>query len=107
SLFTPGEFLAANFVLVAATDFVQNLADPCDWQSNPALNQVVQDFNMTSTAQVYANPAFAAFGVGAGSTSRAGKVPTRQISQLNAPVACGVAPPTESGAAITYSDGVS
>ena len=107
TLFTPGEFLAANFVLVAATDYVQDLMNPRDWVLNPALNQLVQDFNISSTTQIYANPAFASFGVGAGSTSRAGKVPTRQIAELSGPVVCGETPPTETGAPISYSDGVS
>jgi hypothetical protein len=106
TLFTPGEFLAANFILVAATDYVQDLANPCAWVPNPALNQTVQNFNLSSVTQVYSNPAFAAFGVGAGSTSRAGKVPTRQVMGLGA-ISCGATPPSENGAPITYSDGVS
>jgi len=42
--FTPAEFLARNFTLIAATDFVQNLNDPLDLIPNPDFNQSLQDF---------------------------------------------------------------
>jgi hypothetical protein len=56
--FTPGEYLAFNFILVAATDYVPNPTDPKNILPNPALNQFLQDqirANNTIFKQPYYN----------------------------------------------------
>ncbi|MBC7772974.1 MAG: hypothetical protein H7210_10800 [Pyrinomonadaceae bacterium] len=118
NLFTPGELLATRFILVASTDYSQDPNDPCNWIPNPQLNQTIQTFERTFATQVYANFSYADFGNatepnGPGEPaptapgSRAGKVPSRQILQLGGAIVCSATPPTENGAPITYSDGVS
>ena len=81
TLFTPGEFLALNFILTSATDFVQGATNPTVLSPNPSLNQFLQDFVRAS--HVLGNAAYASFGT----ASLNGKVPTRKTGE-------------------TYSDGV-
>ena len=71
TLFTPGEFLATQFILVDATDNIHNPVNPCDLISNPGLNQNLQDF--TRANNVLKNPAYYSFG----SATFDGKVPAR------------------------------
>ena len=80
--FTPAEFLALNFVLTAATDFVQENEDPIGLIPNPDFNQQLQDFTRANSL-VLGDPRMASFG----SVSTTGLVPTRTTGQ-------------------TYSDGV-
>ncbi|MEO0482169.1 MAG: GC-type dockerin domain-anchored protein [Planctomycetota bacterium] len=63
--FSPGEFLAANNLIEAATDNVRDLANPCNLVPNPALNQTLQDFTRNLGGQTFANPAYANFNSGA------------------------------------------
>ncbi|MFG0283077.1 MAG: hypothetical protein ACF8R7_01525 [Phycisphaerales bacterium JB039] len=70
TVFSPGEFLAFNFALTAATDFSQDLTDPLKFVKNNT-NQFLQDF--TRPRSVLGDPAYAAFGT----VTRDGKVPTR------------------------------
>ncbi|MEO0513266.1 MAG: GC-type dockerin domain-anchored protein [Planctomycetota bacterium] len=44
TLFTPGEFLALNFIPGGTTDFVDGPMGACDLIQNPAPNQTLQDF---------------------------------------------------------------
>ncbi|UYV13837.1 MAG: lamin tail domain-containing protein [Phycisphaera sp.] len=81
--FTPAEFLARNFTLIAATDFIQDTLDPLNQIANPDFNQSLQDF-IRANSIVLGDPRFATFG-GSGFTT--GLVPTRTTG-------------------VTYSDGV-
>jgi hypothetical protein len=87
TLFSPGEFLATQFILVAATDFRQDPLDACilvdarPGSGDGTLNQTLQDF--TRTNSVLDLPQFATFGA----TTTTGFVPTRTTG-------------------VTYSDGV-
>ena len=80
--FSPAEFLALNFVLTAATDFVQSTEDPIGLIPNPEFNQDLQDFTRGASI-VLGDSRLASFG----SVSTTGLVPTRT-------------------AGVTYSDGV-
>ncbi|MFM9996421.1 MAG: hypothetical protein ACKVU4_11555 [Phycisphaerales bacterium] len=73
SLFTPGEFLAVNFLLTAGQDFVQDPANPLNWIANPNLNQSVQDYARSNN--VLGNAAYQAFGT----VTLNGKVPNRTV----------------------------
>ena len=81
--FTPAEFLARNFTLIAATDFIQDSLDPLNLVPNPDFNQNLQDF-IRENSDVLGDPRFATFG-GAGFDT-------------------GIAPTRTTG--VTYSDGV-
>ncbi|MEQ8318377.1 MAG: lamin tail domain-containing protein [Phycisphaerales bacterium] len=70
--FTPAEFLALNFVLSAATDFVQENEDPIGLIPNPDFNQDLQD-EIRATSIVLGDSRLATFG----SVSTTGLVPTR------------------------------
>ena len=85
TLFTPGELLASRFILTASQDFVQTLANPCDYIENPVYNAALQEFTRNNPNNVLRNGAYQSFGT----VTRDGKVPTRK-----------------SGSGITYSDGV-
>ena len=80
--FTPAEFLALNFVLTAATDFVQANEDPTLLIPNPDFNQDLQDYTRAASI-VLGDSRMATFG----SVSTTGLVPTRTTG-------------------VTYSDGV-
>ena len=69
--FTPGEYLALNFILVAATDNVQSALDPKTIVPNTQLNQALQD-NIRANNTVYSRPEYLAFNF-----NSAGIVPTR------------------------------
>lgn len=69
--FTPGQFLANNFILVAATDFVPNPVDPKNLIVNSNLNQALQDTVRTANT-IYTNGVYNAF-----NNSFNGVVPTR------------------------------
>jgi hypothetical protein len=71
--FTPAEFLARNFTLIASTDFIQDTLDPLNLVPNPDFNQGLQDF-IRDNSIILGDPRFATFG-GAGFTT--GLVPTR------------------------------
>jgi hypothetical protein len=71
--FTPAEFLARNFTLIAATDFIQNPLAPLELIANPDFNQNLQDF-IRAESLILGDPRFATFG-GAGFTT--GLAPTR------------------------------
>lgn len=75
SLFTPAEFLALDFLLPTAVDFVPNLLDPQILIPNPNLNQLLQDF--TRANAVTSGPAYENFNTGAN-----GRVPTRQTGTV-------------------------
>ncbi len=70
--FTPAEFLALNFVLTAATDFVQENEDPIGLIPNPQFNQDLQDFTRGASI-VLGDSRMETFG----SVSTTGLVPTR------------------------------
>ncbi|MEO1130754.1 MAG: dockerin type I repeat-containing protein, partial [Planctomycetota bacterium] len=70
TLFTPGELLALDFVLLAARDLQQNLSDPCDLVANNT-NQPLQTFIRNNNVTL-GNAAFDSF-----NTSSAGLVPSR------------------------------
>jgi hypothetical protein len=70
--FSPAEFLALNFVLTAATDFVQATEDPIGLIPNPDFNQQLQDFTRGASI-VLGDARMATFG----SVSTTGLVPTR------------------------------
>jgi hypothetical protein len=82
TLFTPGAFIAANFVPVAALDFLPSFTDPCSYNANdgtngtPGLNTFLQGFVRTSN--VLANPAYATFGT----VTLNGRVPTRKTNVI-------------------------
>ncbi|MDX9912053.1 MAG: GC-type dockerin domain-anchored protein [Phycisphaerales bacterium] len=72
--FTPAEFLASQYLLVAASEFVPNPLNPCELIPNAAFVQAVQDDTRTSGnfSNVFRNAAFTSF-----NTSSAGLVPQR------------------------------
>jgi hypothetical protein len=61
SLFMPGELLALNYVLAAATDNVQDLADPCNLIPNPAFNASLQAFTRANNL-TFNLPEYSTFG---------------------------------------------
>ncbi|MFA6046626.1 MAG: dockerin type I domain-containing protein, partial [Phycisphaerales bacterium] len=69
--FTPGEFLALNFILVAATDNVPDPLDPKALIPNTQLNQALQD-NIRANNTVFTRAEYQSF-----NTNTAGIVPTR------------------------------
>ncbi|MBX3357543.1 MAG: hypothetical protein KF745_03860 [Phycisphaeraceae bacterium] len=81
---TPGEFLAATFILPAATDYRQEVSDPTSFVLNTERRQTVQDFTLAPGFNALSNSAYSAF-----DTTKAGLVPVRN-----------------SGAGISYGDGV-
>ncbi len=98
TLFTPGEFLATQFLLVAATDRIQAPNQPTTWIPNPNLNQALQDISRNNS--VFKNAVFQSFGT----VTLNGQVPTREtgtvysdgvanganyINQANSPIAYG------------------
>ncbi len=76
TLFTPGEFLAINFILVQAQDLINDTLDPCTLLPNPELNQFLQDF--TRANNVLRHPAYATFGT----VTLNGKVPSRLVGHV-------------------------
>jgi hypothetical protein len=76
NLFTPGEFLATNFVLVSATDKVHDMNTPLTWINNPAINGPIQSYTQTSLGSIYGNAVYTNGNFG--SITLNGKVPTRQ-----------------------------
>jgi len=81
TLFTPGEFLATNFILTAALDFVPTATDPCNFVANSTYNAFLQTY--TRANNVLKNPAYQTFGT----FTLNGVVPTRKTG-------------------VTYTDGV-
>ena len=78
NLFTPGEFLATQFLLLSATDFVpnQNISpdDECVLPiANPDFNATLQNFIRTQSGNVLGLPNFATFNF----LHSAGRTPTR------------------------------
>jgi hypothetical protein len=73
TLFTPGEFLATKFVLVASTDSVHSLSTPLSWIANPAYNASLQTWISTNNT-VFNNGFYSSYGT----ASLNGKVPTRK-----------------------------
>jgi len=86
--FSPGEFVAVQFLLVAAADFVPSLTDPCNIVPNPDKNDFLQDFILNDSGNVLGLPEFQTF-----NEDTAGLVPTRETDDG------GPAP-------IVYSDGL-
>jgi hypothetical protein len=76
--FSPGEYLASNFILVSAADRVHNFSSPLTWIANPALNSSLQTFVSTDPNNGYNinNTAYSTFGT----VTLNGIVPTRQSS---------------------------
>ena len=72
--FSPGEFLATQFLIPAATSFLPDPNDPLNLIPNPGFNQAVQDFARNDPNNSLANPAYASF-----NTSSAGIVPNRTV----------------------------
>lgn len=70
TVFSPGEYLASQYILTNAVDFTRDFTSPCTLIPNPNLNQALQDF--TRTNSVLASPIYAAF-----DNTGAGLVPTR------------------------------
>ncbi len=80
TLFTPGEFLATQFLLVAAANFVNDTSpnpnDPCiNIIPNPSFNQSLQDFIRNQSGNVLGRVEYQNF-----NTNSAGLVPTRTTS---------------------------
>jgi len=104
TVFSPGEFLALNFLLPAAADYIQAENEPTIFIPNPGLNQDLQDFTRTNNI-VFNNPEFASFNM-----SKCGPVPTRTTgiaySEANAPggSATGMNYVDQSGASVNYGD---
>ena len=73
TLFTPGEFLAVNFLLIAGLDNVASATNPVAWGTNPVFNQSVQDYARANN--VLGNAAYASFG----QFGQNGKVPARKV----------------------------
>ncbi len=73
TLFTPGEFLATTFVLVASTDSVHSLTTPTSWVANPALNSNLQTW-ISGHNTTFNNAFYNSFG----SVTLNGKAPTRK-----------------------------
>jgi hypothetical protein len=97
TLFTPGEFLGANFILTAALDNLPNPLNPCDFQANAGLNQFLQEF--TRGRNVLGNPAYASFGT----VTLNGVNPTREVGfTYSDGVANGANYIDQTGAAVTY-----
>ncbi len=60
--FTPGEYLAYNFILVAATDYVPNALNPKSLIPNPQLNTAIQNQLLSGGgAQVFGRSEYTAF----------------------------------------------
>jgi hypothetical protein len=96
SLFTPAEFLALDFLLPTAVDFVPSLLDPEILLPNPNLNQLLQDF--TRNNAVTSGAAYENF-----NTNVNGRVPTRQTGTVYTDgVANGGNYITQAGTALTY-----
>lgn len=110
NLFTPGEYLATQFLLVAAADHVPNPEidvenDDCVLPvPNPDLNMALQNFIRTQSGNVLGLPNFSSFNF----TNSAGSVPVRTsgvaYSDAGAPggSATGSAYVDQSGNAVTY-----
>lgn len=80
TLFTPGELLATQFVLINAMPRIQRPTDPLILDPNPTFNASLAAFTATPGNNIYSNPAFAAFGNSVEpftGNSRAGKIPQR------------------------------
>jgi len=70
TIFSPGEFLATNFVLVAAASFTPD--PPGSITPNPNLNTFLQNFSLNDPTNIFNDPAFVTF-----NTASAGLVPVR------------------------------
>jgi len=74
TIFSPGEFLATQFVLVAATTFTPD--PPCTITPNPSLNPFLQNFTLNDPNNIFNLPIYASFNQNA-----AGLAPVR--TELN------------------------
>jgi hypothetical protein len=70
--FSPGEFLATQFLIPQASDFLLGFTDPSMLVPNPELNQAVQDFARTDPNNALGQAVYQSF-----NTTSAGQVPTR------------------------------
>ena len=106
NLFTPGEFMANNYLLVPAQDKVHSLTNPSMMLNNDKLNQGLQDYIRPRTAFVYNNSFYTAFGNG-GTGGVSGKIngraPTRTSGTVYSDGVAGGANYIDmTGAAIAY-----
>ncbi len=99
TVFMPGEFLAANFVLASATDFVHPASSPRTLVSNPTFNQSLQDYIFAQIpASVYTNSKYASFAL-----NGTGNVPQRTTGVVYSDgVAGGANYINQAGAAVSY-----
>lgn len=100
--FTPGQFLATNFILTSATDFIQQgvfsgSINPCAWVPNPTLVQAVQDYaranNVLRSSGYYTFGSFSLNGVNPTRKTNAvysDGLTATYVSQGGAPLAYGV-----------------
>jgi hypothetical protein len=118
TVFTPGEYAATQFLLVGAVDNLKQsnpVIDPIVLVPNPQLNQTLQDFTRSLAGNVYAHPAFQAFGNSVApvnpANSRAGRVPNRVIAaglySDQALVPAGDSYISEGGALLSYGTNLS
>lgn len=99
TVFSPGEFLATQFVLTAATTY--NPDPPAAITPNDGLNPFLQNFTLTDPNNVFNNPVYATF-----NTTSAGRVPTRTVLSGGATYGDGVVNGTsyvdQAGATVAY-----
>ncbi len=74
TIFSPGEYLAANFLLVNAANFIKNPLNPCELLPNPNVNLALQQ--LTSEISVLADPVYQNFNM-----NSSGDVPFRTVGQ--------------------------
>ena len=70
TVFSPGELLSTQFVLVAAAEYTPD--PPCTITPNPELNPFLKNFTLNDSANTFNDPIFATF-----NQNSAGLVPTR------------------------------
>jgi hypothetical protein len=61
TVFSPGEYLANNYILLPALASVPGATTPTSWIVNTGFNANVRDFLVNTSANVLKNPAYAAF----------------------------------------------
>ncbi|MBL8765198.1 MAG: hypothetical protein JNM07_13110 [Phycisphaerae bacterium] len=74
TLFTPGEFLATQFSLLAAFDSLPAFTDPCNWSANAGKNAALQTYLLNNS--VLRDAGYYNFGV----YTLNGKIPTRKLN---------------------------
>ncbi|MEL7472464.1 MAG: dockerin type I repeat-containing protein [Planctomycetota bacterium] len=95
--FSPGEFLAANNLIEAATDNIRDLSVACDITPNPLLNQTLQDFTRNLAGQTFAAPEYASFNSGA-----SGVAPARTTGMMYSDANAGDFYVADDGTQIAY-----